>query len=128
MIYKGMRYRKCRSVGYKAPEVGETDIYGRQLSLCGVAFVRISECRIYEEGGRTYYDPKGVKPIPLSYGATNYGYTRLYKRKLFDNVFEYYRNVYLLLDAKVYVSRITFTSEDAIARQIEVDKTHYVNS
>ena len=124
MIYKGLKFRKCRTVGYREPKEGDTDRYGNPLTNVGVAFVKISDCRLYDKDGRTFYDPSDAKAIPLSYGASYYGYSKLKRKRLFDGLWEYYRSVYLVKDSKVYMSCIKYTSQEAINRQLEVEKRH----
>lgn len=84
-----------------------------------VSFVKISDCRLYQKRGRTYYDASEAPSIPVNHGGTYYGYGEWKKRKsnvgkwLRDNnnqmywVDEYWQcTVYLAKDGFVYTSSL----------------------
>ncbi|HNC58674.1 MAG TPA: hypothetical protein PLP33_24825 [Leptospiraceae bacterium] len=109
MIIDGLKARKSKRIGWRNSDpTRDFDLCGDPVESNYVAFVRISDCRIYEKEGRRYYDASNAPSIPVNHGGTYYGYSSLKKK---SDV--YYRDVYFVIDNYIYVAKIKYSREKA---------------
>lgn len=75
MRIDGIEVKKRNDLGYRPgnPEIDE-NLEGEPVKPNYVSFVRIKDCKVYEEDNRWYYEPKDAPCIPVSHGGTYYGY------------------------------------------------------
>jgi hypothetical protein len=76
MYWKGVECKRSDKYGWRRPEPGDVDLYGKPVDTAYFTLVKIDDCPTHtDEHGRTVYEPKGVKQaVVLSYSGTWYGY------------------------------------------------------
>jgi hypothetical protein len=74
--FHGKRAYYCPSLGWRRGQPGDVDSHGEPVESNYVVFVRIKDCRLYEdERGMLRYDPnKAPQAFAVGYGGTFYGY------------------------------------------------------
>jgi hypothetical protein len=120
MKHDGITLTRNGDIGWRMSNPKEDfDRDGRAMESNYVSFVRIKDCGTYKRDGQTYYEPKGVKCIPVNHGGTYYGYGEWKKRKVAGGkwmnnnegsivfVHEYWQcTKYLVNDARVYTASL----------------------
>lgn len=118
MLLKGRKTRISTTVGFRMGDpTRDNDLHGKPIDKNHCVFVKIKDCRVYEEDGKKIYDPIPAKAIPANNGGTYYAYGKWKKRtspdgryvsdgnggQVFAYVYEQ-QTTYFAHDAKVYTA------------------------
>ena len=120
MRFKGHNVRRTRAWGWRHCKDGDINERGRQIDGCYVIIVKISDCRLYEREGRSYYDASNAPAaFPHAHSRTDMVYGK--RHNVYDawtakwardekgnDVYTYsysYVDLFVVKDGQVYKGR-----------------------
>ena len=98
MKIEGIDCREAIHLGFRHGDpTKDFDRDGRPVKSNYVVIVRLKDCELYEEDGKSFYNPDNAPSIPINHGATFYGYGKRRMNNRYAWIYDRNTNMYYLV-------------------------------